>query len=88
MWGPHTFDRSADSRNTKLKKFNSKFWCPDIAAVDAFSQDWSKDNNYLVLPIHLIAEVIYNVICWNARCPMVAFCTVLAFIIFALRRRA
>ena len=58
MWGPHTFDRLADSSNAKLKKFNSKFWCPDTAAVDAFSQDWSKDNNYSVPPIHLIAKVI------------------------------
>ena len=58
MWEPHIFDRLTDSRNTELKKFNSKFWCPDIAAVDAFSQDWSKDNNHLGLPIHLIAKVI------------------------------
>ena len=50
-------DRLADSRNTKLKKFNSKFWCPDTAAVDAFSHDWSKDSKYLVPPIHLIAKV-------------------------------
>ena len=57
MWEAHTFDRLAGSRNTKLKKFNSKFWCPDTAAVDGFSQDWSKDN-YLVPPIHLIAKVI------------------------------
>ena len=41
MWGTHTFDRFADNRNTKVKKFNSKFWCSDTAAVDAFSQDWS-----------------------------------------------
>ena len=65
MWGPHTFDRFADSRNTKLKKFNSKFCCPDTAAVDAFSQDWSKDNNYLVPPIHLIAKVIDHLIITN-----------------------
>ena len=44
MWGPHTFDRFAYNRNTKLKKFNSKFWCPDTDAVDASSQDWSKEN--------------------------------------------
>ena len=44
MWGPHTFDRFADSSNAKLKKFDSRFWSPNTAAVDAFSQDWSKDN--------------------------------------------
>ena len=62
VWEPHTFDRVADSRNTKLKKFNSKFWWPDTAAVDAFSQDWSKDNNYLVPPIHIIPKVIDHLI--------------------------
>ena len=55
-------DRFADNRNAKLKKFNPKRWCSDTAAVDAFSQDWSKDNNYLVPPIHLIAKVIDHLI--------------------------
>ena len=62
MGGPHTFDRFADSSNAKLKKFNSKFWSPDTAAVHAFPQDLSKDNNYLVLPIHLTAKVIGHLI--------------------------
>ena len=29
LLGPFTIDRLADNKNTKLKKFNSNFWCPD-----------------------------------------------------------
>ena len=47
---------------TKFKRINSKFWYLDTAAVDVFSQDWSKDNNYLVPPIHLITKVIDHLI--------------------------
>ena len=49
LWGPFTLDRFADDKNAKLKKFNSKFWCPDdTSQVDAFTIGWENDNNYLV----------------------------------------
>ena len=61
MWGPHTFDRFADNKN-KAQKIQLKILMSDTAAVDAFSQDWSKDNNYLVPPIHPITKVIDHLI--------------------------
>ena len=37
LWDPFTIDRFADNKNTNLKKFNSKFLCPDTSQVDAFA---------------------------------------------------
>ena len=59
LWGPFTIDRFADNKNAKLKKFNSKFWCPDdTSQVDAFTIGWENDNNYLVPPNYLLPRVI------------------------------
>ena len=68
LWGPHTTDHFANSCNTKLTRFNSLFWCPGTEAVDAFSQDWSADINWLVPPIFFIASVIkYMIACKSQR---------------------
>ena len=45
LWGLHSVDRFACSYNAKLPRFNSRFLQPGTEAVDAFSQDWSSDNN-------------------------------------------
>ena len=58
LWGPFTFDRFADSNNTKLSKFNSKFWSPGTAGVDAFAYSWEAENNWLVPPINLICRCL------------------------------
>ena len=62
IWGPHTIDRFADNKNAKVSRFNSRFWCPGTECVDAFSLDWSNENNYLVPPVHRITRVIYHAI--------------------------
>ena len=46
MWGPHTIDRFADVHNRQLERFNSLYWNPWSEAVDAFTCDWSKENNW------------------------------------------
>jgi hypothetical protein len=38
MWGPHTIDRFANSGNTKVRRFNSRYWNPSSESVDAFTQ--------------------------------------------------
>ena len=58
LWGPHFVDRFACSYNAKLPRFNSRFLQPGAEAVDAFSQDWSSDNNWLVPPTTLIGRVL------------------------------
>ena len=56
LWGPHSVDRFACSYNSKLPRFNSRFLQPGTEAVDAFSQDWSTENNWLVPPTVLIGR--------------------------------
>ena len=58
LWGPHTVDRFACNYNVKLPRFNSRFFQPGSEAVDAFSQDWGYDNNWLCPPVCLIARVL------------------------------
>ena len=57
-WGSHTIDRFADYLNTKLPRFNSKYWNPGSESIDAFICDWEHENNYLCPPIPLIPRVL------------------------------
>ena len=52
-WGTMTVDRFASYKNSKCSRFNSKYLCPSTEAVNAFSQDWSNEANWLVPPIYL-----------------------------------
>ena len=61
-WGPHTFDRFADSNNKKTEKFNSKLWCPLTAGVDALAYDWRGENNWVVPPIFLVSRCINHMV--------------------------
>ena len=58
LWGPHTVDRFADSFNTQLPHFNSRFWCPGSEAIDTFTCDWSKENNWWCLPLFLVPRLL------------------------------
>ena len=60
IWGPYTFDRFADDRNSKCEKFNSLHECPKSSGVNALNFDWSNQNNWLVPPTHLIANTILH----------------------------
>lgn len=57
-WGPHTVDRFASDHNAQLPRFNSRFWSPGAEAMDAFTIDWSGENNWLCPPISLIPRVL------------------------------
>ena len=60
QWGPHDVDRFASASNKKCARFNSKL--PDLGseAVDAFTQNWQHDNNWLCPPVGLIAKVLQH----------------------------
>ena len=62
MWGPHSVDRFANHSNKKLSRFNSKYWNPGTEAVDAFTQDWHGENNWIVPPILYVARAIKHLI--------------------------
>jgi hypothetical protein len=67
MWGPHTFDRFACHYNAKLDLFNSKFYQPGSSGVNAFSQYWSRHNNWLCPPVYLTSKVIQHLKVYKAR---------------------
>ena len=58
LWGPFTIDRFAKNKNANLKKFSSKFWCPNTSQVDAFTKGRENDNNYLVPTTYLVPKAI------------------------------
>ena len=67
VWGPHTIDRFADHLNAHTQRFNSRFWVPGSEAVDTFTCDWSKENNWWCLPVYLIPRVIRHAQLTKAR---------------------
>jgi hypothetical protein len=66
-WGPHNIDRFADERNSKCKRWNSRYWTIRGEAADAFTQDWRGDNNWLVPPLRDIPRVLMYLKEQNAR---------------------
>ena len=58
VWGPFTVDRFASSYNNQLLRFNSRFWCPKAEAIDAFTQNWENESNWVCPPVSLIIPVI------------------------------
>ena len=67
LHGPFTVDRFANSKNTRLPRFNSLFWNPNSEAVDCFTQNWAKENNWLVPPIFLVIKTIKYLIQCKAK---------------------
>ncbi|XP_071123465.1 uncharacterized protein [Mytilus edulis] len=60
-WGPYNIDRFATHYNTHCTRFNSKHWCPGSEGIDAFSQNWGKDTNWLVPPPSLVPMVLQKI---------------------------
>ena len=58
LYGPFTVDRFANNLNRKLKCFNSKYYCPGSSHVNAFTDNLSKDLNWLCPPISSMDSVI------------------------------
>lgn len=71
IWGSHTCDRFANFYNSKCKNFNSKYWCEGSGAVDAFSQVWTYDVNWIVPPPKLIPEVVRKIENDKCSCTLV-----------------
>ena len=61
VWGPHTFDRFANSFNSKCIKFNSRSPCKLSLGTDCFNFDWNGETNWLVPPVHLIGRTVSQV---------------------------
>jgi hypothetical protein len=67
LWGIYTIDRFANSTNAKLSRFNSLFWNVNTEAVDAFSQNWSGENNWLVPPIYAVIRTVKHLVACKAK---------------------
>ena len=65
--GQCTIDRFADHRNKKHHRFNSKFYCPNTEAVNAFTCDWKNELNWLAPPISLIGKTIKHAAACHAK---------------------
>ena len=57
---PNSVDRFANYINSKIARFNSRYWNPGAEGVDAFVMDWSGQNNYVCPPICLIPRVLLH----------------------------
>lgn len=60
-YGPFSIDRFADNYNKKVPRFNSKHYCPGTSAVNAFTENWSNENNWMCPPINLIGSTIRHI---------------------------
>ena len=70
-WGPHTVDWFATAYNAQVQRFNSRFACPGSEAVDAFTVDWSKENNWWCPPPMLVPRVLRHAECCKAQGTLV-----------------
>ena len=72
-WGPHTIDRFADSQNTQLPRFNSRYADPYAEAVDSLAQNnWGSENNYVNPPFCLLPRVMEKIRLSGAAATVVA----------------
>ena len=70
LLGPHSVDRFANWQNFQTTRFNSRCWSPGSEAVDAFTVDWGKENNWVCPPISLIPRIIRHAQVCMARATM------------------
>ena len=70
LWDPHSVDRFANWQNCQTTRFNSRCWSPGSEAVDAFTVDWGKENNWVCPPISLIPRIIRHAQVCMARATM------------------
>ena len=62
IWGPHSVDRFASVDIKNISRFNSLFCKPSSEAIDALTQNWSGENNFLVPPIYSVVRAIKHLI--------------------------
>ena len=71
-WGPHTVDRFATFQNAQTVRFNSLFWDVGTEGVDAFTQVWAGENNYINPPWALLPRIIEKIIADGAMATVIA----------------
>ena len=56
-WGPHTFDRFGSFKTRQILRFSSRWLDPCMEYLDAFTANWSGENNWLFPPPCIIPKV-------------------------------
>ena len=51
IYGDRSIDRFANHQNTKLERFNLKFYVPKTEEIHAFVQEWREENNLFIPPV-------------------------------------
>lgn len=62
-WGICTIDRFADYQNALLPRFNSAYPCLGSEALNAYTQDWGYERNYINAPWSQLGKVFYKLAC-------------------------
>ena len=73
IWGPHTVDSFADGLNHQINMYNSLYWDPWTAGVDALAQqNWGSENNFVNLPFILIPQIWDTIVHLRATTTIIA----------------
>ena len=72
IWGPHTVDRFASYTNAQVPVFNTRFWEPRTAGVNALAQEWSGENNWVNAPFRLLHQVLDKIVQCRAEATVIA----------------
>jgi hypothetical protein len=59
-WGTCTVDRFADFNNALLPRFNAAYPCLGSEALNAYTQDWSDERNFVNAPWSQLGKVLYK----------------------------
>ena len=72
LWGPHTVDRFASEMSTQLPRYNSLYSDPSTEAIDAMTQDWKKENNFINPPFWMLNRIVAKLIREKAAATIIA----------------
>ena len=57
-WGPHSIDRFSSFRTRQIPRFCSRWLNPCMEYLDAFTESWNNENNWLFPPPYIIPRVL------------------------------
>jgi hypothetical protein len=59
-FGPLEVNRFASAHNAQLPVFNSEYWCPKSAGVNAFTFSWTGSHNFCFPPPRLVFRMLQH----------------------------
>ena len=71
-FGPHTIDRFASFQTAHLPRYNSALYDPAAEAVDALSQSWTQEVNFVNPPFRLLTRCLNLIQDQKAKATIIA----------------